>query len=89
MTTPIHPDHRNEAIDELLDLANQLQTSEALTYQDLDQRLSSLSQMVQIWRPLDDQLEATVQAIATAQTAIKNYVWKTENAPTKDFEIDP
>lgn len=75
LMTPIHPDHRQEVIDEMTDLIQMLQTSEVLTYEDLDQRLSTLTAMVEVWRPTDD-LRQTVEAIAVAQSAIKNYVWR-------------
>ena len=77
LMTPIHPDHRQEAIDEMTDLIQMLQTSEVLTYEDLDQRLTALAAMVEVWQPTDE-LQRTVTAIAIAQSAIKSYVWRHE-----------
>lgn len=72
--TPIHPEHRQEAIDELTDLLAMLQTSEILTYEDLDQRVSQLRLQIQIWRPDDTSLADAIAAIDAAQSAIKAHI---------------
>lgn len=72
--TPIHPDHRQEAIAELEDLARMLRTSEVITYEDLDQRLDQLCRMVATWLPDDQQRQLSLECLGPAQVAIARHI---------------
>jgi exoribonuclease II len=70
--------HRQELADELEALAYDLKTAATLTYADVIQRLASIEQMLEQWRPTDEHLaEILTELEAIAKSLDKSQACQT------------